>query len=1087
MRRGHYGIDPRKYGVVPQAGNSSSRLASTNPRKYNPYALNIIPVVKGQPKQAGTTSSLQTHKTEIKTSPGKTMDKLFEFSQKYSLAGSIELALANYIPCQHVFAWFDREKSQRLYSPTLTKSTNYQNSILSFCYKTKEIIACPNPAIHDFYDPMIDESNCSLLYLPLTDRRNKVLVIVQITRRADSPMFSSEEIEHLMKFAAKFRTYSTLLFQPEVDPLFPISLTQIKKGSNPFTVVVDKLRHFFVCQKVDIYAYTAADQSYSVYNREKQEFEKLQGTAGIATIALKNQIQLNLERILSAEGYDEHIDGNKDVPILVQPIIANDCIYAIVLRAPEKGAFNTSDSAKLNGFSSIIGRAFTSDGDPAEAGDLLAERLRALLEVAEALSGVLDIDTLVPMIMTRACQLLHTERCSLFLVDNEKKELITRFQGGLNKSIRIPMSRGIVGYTVTTGNIVNIPDAYADPRFDQSVDKKTGYHTRNLVTVPIFNNRNDIVGVTEMINKIDGDCFDDEDLKMVVAFNVFCGISLDNARLYQASLDLTRQLRSFVDLSASLNKTKSINEVINEILSQAKVVVHAARATIFLSEQDGSLTPFESIGDPINHGTLFASQMKQYMKTTIFNETEVQEIVACEQSNDPFAATTSQKGGTSLKMSKRSSSSSSRVSVLFDGNSSSSMTSTNSVSSAMKNGESIVIFPLLTTSGKFIGVMEISSNSKILMEDAKLIDCFAVFAAISLERSELREIATLGTIEKGIKDWIKPEERADCNVPEKLKMDEKVFICREFDAQAYDNNPIGWFQVVFGIFNHFDLLREFDISNEKFFRFLSAISATYKKVPYHNWRHAVDVTQYVTFELETSGIVSKLTKFDIFALLVAAICHDANHDGFTNVYNVKAETPLGILFKNQSVMETHHCAMAISVISKEETNIFAKLNAEQYKKIWTTIINLILATDMAKHFTFLKEINGIMDEGKLSIDNPDDVSYYLELILKCADISNVSRPFELADKWCDVLCEEFFRQGDLEMAQGMQYTSDLNDRSHLNKPKSQIGFYTFVCLPLFEAAARAMPPLQCNVDQIRSNLEVWKERTAAQEKQQTPA
>jgi hypothetical protein len=108
----------------------------------------------------------------------------------------------------------------------------------------------------------------------------------------------------------------------------------------------------------------------------------------------------------------------------------------------------------------------------------------------------------------------------------------------------------------------------------------------------------------------------------------------------------------------------------------------------------------------------------------------------------------------------------------------------------------------------------------------------------------------------------------------------------------------------------------------------------------------------------------------------------------------------------------------------------------------------------------------------------------MKLLLKCSDISNVSRPFELADRWCDVLCEEFFRQGDLEMAQGMEYTSPLNDREHLNKPKSQIGFYTFVCLPLYETGARAVPALICNCNQIRENLDIWKAAAAAAAKEE---
>jgi hypothetical protein len=102
----------------------------------------------------------------------------------------------------------------------------------------------------------------------------------------------------------------------------------------------------------------------------------------------------------------------------------------------------------------------------------------------------------------------------------------------------------------------------------------------------------------------------------------------------------------------------------------------------------------------------------------------------------------------------------------------------------------------------------------------------------------------------------------------------------------------------------------------------------------------------------------------------------------------------------------------------------------------------------------------------------------VELVMKCGDISNVSRPFELANKWCDVLCEEFFRQGDLEQATGMEYTNPLNDRSHLDKPKSQIGFYTFVCLPLYQACAKAVPVLICNVQQVESNLAIWKDALA---------
>jgi hypothetical protein len=393
--------------------------------------------------------------------------------------------------------------------------------------------------------------------------------------------------------------------------------------------------------------------------------------------------------------------------------------------------------------------------------------------------------------------------------------------------------------------------------------------------------------------------------------------------------------------------------------------------------------------------------------------------------------------------------------------------------------KSLVVIPLVASDSTLLGVVEWACDWKITPEDAKLLDCFAVFAALSLEKSQLEDLAKHGVVESNMRQWISEPERLGYQIPQRLRLEperlEQVFTVN-FDAPLFDGT--GHFKVIWAIFDSFGLLERFKITNEKMFKFITAISQSYKKVPYHNWRHAVDVTQFVQYSVKTVKLQEVLTVNELFGLCVAAVCHDANHDGFTNVFNEKAETPLGILFKNQSVMETHHCSVAIDIISKADTNIFESLSPEEFKAMWTMIIALILSTDMAKHFSFLKDVSALLDEGPLDFTIPKHRFVAMNLILKCADISNVARPFEMANKWCDVLCEEFFRQGDLEMTSGMEYTSPLNDRAHLDKPKSQIGFYTFVCLPLYECAARAMPGLQVNVDQVRSNLAVWK---AAQE------
>ena len=289
------------------------------------------------------------------------------------------------------------------------------------------------------------------------------------------------------------------------------------------------------------------------------------------------------------------------------------------------------------------------------------------------------------------------------------------------------------------------------------------------------------------------------------------------------------------------------------------------------------------------------------------------------------------------------------------------------------------------------------------------------------------------------------------------------------------------------MFNKFHVLDTFKVSNEQFFRFIFVISSTYNQVPYHNWTHACDVTEYVSYEVSTGELDKVFTQFELFGLLTAAVCHDANHEGLNNVYNVKAETPFGILFKDQSVMEMHHITVAIPIITRDDINLFQSLSPEETKKMWNLFIKLILATDMAHHFELVKKAQGLCDENQWNIEDPDNRVLALQLLLKVADISNVSRPFDIADKWCDILNNEFFRQGDLEKAQGIGLTSPLNDRENANKPKSQIGFYNFICLPLYTVVARLYPELECNVEQLKSNLERWKELVAQQAPPPAPA
>src|SRR5579859_2829114 len=102
------------------------------------------------------------------------------------------------------------------------------------------------------------------------------------------------------------------------------------------------------------------------------------------------------------------------------------------------------------------------------------EKLSGILEVAKALVAERDLDRLLTLILQASKRVVDADRCSLFLVHRERRELWTKVAQGMGvKEIRIPLDRGIAGAVASSGHAINLPDAYADPRFNPAVDKQT--------------------------------------------------------------------------------------------------------------------------------------------------------------------------------------------------------------------------------------------------------------------------------------------------------------------------------------------------------------------------------------------------------------------------------------------------------------------------------------------------------------------------------------------------------------------------------------------------------------------------------------
>ena len=181
------------------------------------------------------------------------------------------------------------------------------------------------------------------------------------------------------------------------------------------------------------------------------------------------------------------------------------------------------------------------------------EKLGGILEVAKALVAERDLDRLLQLIVAAASRVVEADRCSLFLVDHERGELWSKVAQGVGtKEIRFPMGRGIAGAVAQTNTSVNIPDAYADPRFNKNVDKQTGYRTRSILCVPMRSVEGEVVGVLQALNKLGppgnkpGYPFTAEDEELLSALGGQAAAAVNNALLHQ---EIEQMMEGFVRAS----------------------------------------------------------------------------------------------------------------------------------------------------------------------------------------------------------------------------------------------------------------------------------------------------------------------------------------------------------------------------------------------------------------------------------------------------------------------------------------------------------------------------------------------------------
>eukprot|EP00794_Sanderia_malayensis_P006925 gene6925-7703_t len=581
----------------------------------------------------------------------------------------------------------------------------------------------------------------------------------------------------------------------------------------------------------------------------------------------------------------EHFHSDlKLYSLLVAPAVDEDGDVVAFICLLDKGGGRNFTAADKQLLDSIIKHCVPplKNGLVWKSEMLIKRRNERLLAVAENLFRSLDdLDSILRKIMEEARNISNAERCSLFLVDSEREELVAKvFDGETTKDdedndLRIPLSHGIAGHVATTGNIVNIPDAYSHPLFYREVDNQTGFKTKSILCFPIKDDTG-VIGVAQLCNKRNGHCFTSFDEQLTQAFAIFCGLSLVQSLLYQKAAE-----------------SRHRSQLANELM--------------------------------MYHMQISDSDIGRYASV-------------------PFP----------------------------------------SKKSINENVDSFHFMPRLS-----------------------LIDVDSINTVLFMFQ--------------------------DLGFPSRWKLREHTVV-----------------------------------------RFCLTVKRGYRDPPYHNWTHAWTVAHFCYLLMKNTDVFSLLKDIECFVLFVACLCHDLDHRGTTNSFQIASKSVLAALYSSDgSVMEKHHFAQAMHIINSEGCNVFETLSKKHYTTALDLMQMIIIATDLANHFSIIKDIEELNKTG-YKRDLKRHRRLLLSLMMTSCDLSDQTKKWEGAYKVSDLLYAEFFNQGDMEKSLG--YTpKEMMNREKASIPKLQVEFVSKVALPVYRLLSLFLPPVNSICDVMDENIGRWQE------------
>ncbi|KAG8130375.1 hypothetical protein E2320_017024 [Naja naja] len=742
----------------------------------------------------------------------------------------------------------------------------------------------------------------------------------------------------------------------------------------------------------------------------------------------------------------------------------------------------------------------------------------------------INMEKVVFKTLKRISALINAAWCSLFMYRqrNGTPELASRLFNvhkystleeclvTSDSEIVFPLDTGVLGHVAQTKKTINIHNALECQQFSSFVDELTESTTKNILATPIMNGK-DVVAVIMAVNKIGGPFFNSADENLFLKYLNFASLNL---KIYHLSYLHNCETRRGQVLLWSANK---VFEELTDIERQFHKSFYTVRAylncdrysvgLLDMSKQKeffdlwpvlmGEVPPYSGLElqmaeNPKEDHWALSSGLPTYVAETGFI-CNIMNIAADEMFT--FQKGPVDESGWIIK---------------------------NVLSMPIVNKKEEIVGvatfynrkdgkpfdeqdeTLMESLTQFLGwsVLNTDTYDKMnKLENRKDIAQDMVLYHVRCDQEELQEL--LPTRERLGK------EVNECEEDELMELLVKWwwFFCpqkemlpdpEECEIYAFHFSDFEWTEldlVKCGIQMYYELgvVKKFQIPQEVLVRFVFSVSKGYRKITYHNWRHGFNVAQTMFTLLMTGKLKQYYTDLEAFAMVTAALCHDIDHRGTNNLYQMKSQNPLAKLH-GSSILERHHLEFGKFLLSEESLNIYQNLNRRQYEHVNHLMDIAIIATDLALYFKKRTMFQKIVEQSKTYNDQKKWVEYLslettkkeiiMAMMMTACDLSAIAKPWEIQskDKTTRVVkCEcqhcksffphvqvallvaaEFWEQGDLEISPMM------DRRKAAELPKLQVGFIDFVCTFVYKEFSQFHPEILPMYERLLNNRKEWK-------------